>query len=87
MPAGTTRRVGLRKLRDRRSDSDAQVSRRLSLAREEAEEYRRYDYLVINEDLDRAVEELRRIVEAHRLRIESRAAEAERILSSFPDEA
>jgi guanylate kinase len=72
------------RLRDRHSDSEAQVARRLAQAREEAEEYRSYDYLVINDDLDGAAAELCHIVEAERRRIGRRRAEADRILSSFP---
>ncbi len=74
------------RLRERRSEDDAELRRRLSVARREAEEYTRYDYLVVNDDVDGAVEGLRCIVEARRSRVASRCAEAERILSTFPPE-
>ena len=72
------------RLRDRRSDAETQISHRLSLARQEVEEYSRYDYLVVNDDLDRATETLRSIVVAERSRLARATAEAERILSTFP---
>lgn len=72
------------RLRERRSENGEELDRRLSEARQEAEEFRRYDYLVINDDLDRAVEQLRCIVEAERRRRIHRVADAERILATFP---
>lgn len=72
------------RLEERRSESDREVSRRLSLAREETLEYRRYDYLVVNEDLERAAGEMQAIVEAERRRASRCSAEAETILSTFP---
>ena len=74
------------RLRDRRSEGDAELAGRLSVARREAEEYTRYDYLVVNDDVDRAVEGLRCILEARRKRVASCRKEAERILSTFPTE-
>jgi len=73
-----------RRLRSRASDDEAQIVRRLALARREAEEYRHYDYLVINDRLERAIEELRSIVAAERRRAARLAAQAESILGTFP---
>lgn len=72
------------RLRDRGSDDEDQISHRLSVARREVEEYSRYDYVVVNDDLERAAETLRSIVVAERSRPARAAAEAERILSTFP---
>ena len=74
------------RLKDRRSEDPTQLRRRLSQARREAEGYTRYDYLVVNDDLDRAAGDLTAIVEAQRCRISTRRAEAERILATFPVE-
>ena len=53
-------------------------------AREEAQEYSEFDYMVVNDDLERTVESVAAIVRAERLRTERRAAEAMRILATFP---
>lgn len=72
------------RLRDRRSEDGEQRELRLSQARREAEQYSRYDYLVVNDDVEGAVRALTSIVEAERHRVECRKADAERILSTFP---
>jgi guanylate kinase len=52
-----------------RGDPEERVAARLALSDEEEEEGRRLaDHIVVNDDLDRAVEELTGIVEAHRSR-------------------
>ena len=47
------------------------------------EQYVNFDYVVINDDLNRAIDELLAIVTAERCRLERRAAIAERILQTF----
>lgn len=73
-----------RRLLERHSEGEAERSRRLSLSRGEGQDYEHYDYLIVNDDLDRAIAGLRSIVEAERHRVSRRRAEAERILSTFP---
>lgn len=68
----------------RGSEDDEQLALRLSRAREEAEDYRLFDFLVINDDLDETVDEIRSIVRAERRRVARCAGEARRILSTFP---
>ena len=64
--------------RQRRSgrgqDSAEVVERRMADARSELSHYAEYDYLVINDDFDAALEELRAIVTAERLREPRQAA-------------
>ncbi len=72
------------RLRSRASDDEEQIRRRLALARQEAGEYRHYDYLVINDRLEQAVEDVRSIVTAERRRVARLQAEAERTLATFP---
>jgi guanylate kinase len=72
------------RLRSRRSEDDVEVARRLALAGAEAGEYAHYDYMVVNDDLERATGELAAIVRAERRRTWRRHAEAQRILSTFP---
>jgi guanylate kinase len=72
------------RLRSRRSEDEGEVGRRLALAGAEAEEFAHYDYLVVNDDLERATADLAAIVRAERLRTARRSADAARILATFP---
>ncbi|HEX5044854.1 MAG TPA: guanylate kinase [Candidatus Polarisedimenticolaceae bacterium] len=72
------------RLRSRRSEDEGEVARRLALAGAEAEEFAHYDYLVINDDLERATADLGAIVRAERRRTGRRRDEAARILATFP---
>jgi len=68
-----------------RGSEDAEGrGRRLAEAREEAREYEAFDYLVVNDDLESAVDSVAAIVRAGRRRTERCAAEAGRILATFP---
>lgn len=55
-----------RRLRSRATDSAGQIALRLGKAREELAFWPRYDYLVINDVLERAVDELELLLEAFR---------------------
>jgi guanylate kinase len=72
------------RLRSRQSEDEGEVARRLALAGVEAEEFAHYDYLVVNDDLERATADLAAIVHAERLRTVRRHAEAVGILETFP---
>ena len=56
------------RLRTRSQDSDQVIAKRLEDARSEIHGYIRYDYVLINEDLDRSAEMLRSIVLDNRWR-------------------
>lgn len=56
------------RLRERRSDADPEIERRLARAREEIALWRSYDYLVVNRNLETAVEQLTAVVLAERAR-------------------
>lgn len=56
------------RLRNRRSDHDEEIRKRMQRAREEIRDYRMYDYLLVNRDFDRALFELRSIVVGERCR-------------------
>jgi guanylate kinase len=60
------------RLRRRAEDSDVVIEKRLTNARVEIEHWRSYDYVVINDDLDRAYSEVKSIVTAERLRRDRR---------------
>ena len=62
------------RLSGRGQDSAEVVERRMADARSELSHYAEYDYLVINDDFDAALEELRAIVTAERLREPRQAA-------------
>lgn len=55
-----------RRLRRRATDSPEAIQRRLAIAKRELEHYGEYDYLVVNDNLDRAHQQLNAIVEAAR---------------------
>lgn len=56
------------RLRERRSDAETEIARRLARARDEVKLWRRYDYLVVNSDLKEAAEHLTAIITAERCR-------------------
>ena len=56
------------RLRNRNSDHEDEIKKRMRRAREEIKDYRMYDYIVVNRDFDRALSELRSIVIAERCR-------------------
>ena len=56
------------RLRQRGQDDEAVIERRLAEARLEMSHYQEYDYLVVNDDFDTALSELKCIIGAERLR-------------------
>ena len=57
-----------RRLRGRKTDSEGVIERRLQNARKEMAESGWYDYLVVNDDFDVALDELCAIIKAERCR-------------------
>jgi guanylate kinase len=70
-----------RRLRARADEPEESVARRLANARRELEHYAFFDYVLVNDDLDRSTEALAGIVLAERQRRVRRAADAERVLA------
>lgn len=60
------------RLHRRAEDSEEVIGMRLENAREEIQHWREYDYVVVNDDLDRAFSALQAIVRAERLRRDRR---------------
>lgn len=58
-----------KRLRERGTDSEETISLRLKNARQELKSLREYDYLVINDNLEVAIEEVKRIIEAEENRV------------------
>ncbi len=71
------------RLRGRSKDSEDAIQRRLRVAREEVAAFAEYDYIVVNDELTAAVDRLRGIVVAERVRLRSMRGEAERIVRTF----
>jgi len=71
------------RLRGRSEDSPDQIRRRLDVARREVEVAGTYDYLVINDDLDTCVAEVRGIVLAERARVARRWPLVTSLLEQF----
>ena len=57
-----------KRLRERRSDAEVEIARRLVRAREEIALWRRYDYLIVNRDVKEALDQLESIIMAERCR-------------------
>ncbi|MBT8080407.1 MAG: guanylate kinase [Gammaproteobacteria bacterium] len=51
-----------RRLRDRRTDSGEVIERRLRDARSDMSHWQEFDYVIVNDDLERAVEELEAVL-------------------------
>ncbi len=71
------------RLRKRGRDPEAEIKVRLDYARHELCQFPAYDYLVVNDTLDRAYRDLESIVLATRLRRERMGRQAEQILQGF----
>ena len=72
-----------RRLRGRGPDDEASFQRRLAVAGEEMSHFRKYQYAIVNVDLEASVEALKTVIRAARLRTSRVAETAEKILSTF----
>ncbi len=57
------------RLRGRGQDDEATIRRRLAAAGREIDAFEKYDYVIVNDDLEACVEELKSIVRAARCRV------------------
>lgn len=72
-----------RRLLRRGLDQEEEIRRRLRRARVEIREARRFQYVIVNDDLERAVLELQSIVRATRITYPRQKARLERIFREF----
>ncbi len=72
-----------RRLMKRKADDAEAIARRLRDARDEVASFAEFDYVIINDILERAVEELTAVISASRCRPTARAVQIRRILRSF----
>ena len=71
------------RLRRRSKDSEADIQRRLAVARSEVDAVVDYDYVVVNDEVGSAVRRLAGIVTAERARLRRMRPAAERIIGTF----
>jgi guanylate kinase len=71
------------RLRGRSKDAEADVHRRLQVARDEVASFSDYDYVVINDELEGSVDQLRAIVLAERARLTRMQEVAGQVLRTF----
>ncbi len=64
-------------------DNEPVIEQRLKRARKEVRHYKEYDYLIINEDLDRSTHELECIIRSARCRMTARIESAKSIFETF----
>ena len=72
-----------RRLRQRSQDTEAAMERRLATARSEVSAWEEYDYVVINDELARCVNEMAGIVLAERARRHRRDMDVAPIMKTF----
>ena len=72
------------RLAARKSETPESLALRLQNARGEVEQYRAFDYLILNDKADRAAAHLASIVYAERARRERQEGVAQRVLATFP---
>lgn len=78
-----SREILEQRLRARGQDAEMVIQRRLADAAQEISRYRRYDYVLVNKDLNIAVETLKGIVRAERVRRQRVEEKIQPILDSF----
>jgi guanylate kinase len=71
------------RLRGRSKDAEADIQRRLQVARGEVAAFTEYDFVVVNDELTAAVDRLRSIVMSERARLQRMRGDAERIVGTF----
>ena len=73
------------RLSARKTDPPGTIARRLENARGEVERYEEFDYIVLNDEVERAAAQLAAIVLAERARRERQEDLARRVLSTFSE--
>ncbi len=81
-----TRQALIERLEIRGANDVNDLGLRLSNAAGEIEQYVNFDYIVVNDDLDGAVDELTAIITAERCRLKRRSGIAAQILQTFKEQ-
>ena len=58
----------IKRLRKRDRDTDAEMKKRMSLAKREISHYKIYNYVVVNKDIDLCVSQIQEIIKSERLK-------------------
>ncbi|MFA5959332.1 MAG: guanylate kinase [Tatlockia sp.] len=69
------------RLQDRKQDNEEVISHRMQNAKDELTHFKEFDYLIINDDFDKAACELEAIVRVNRLRMTRQAVKERKLLS------
>lgn len=72
-----------RRLNARGQDSEAVIAKRMSEAQSEISHYAEYDYVIVNDDFDVALIDLKAILRAERLKEEKQAAKYNHMLTEL----
>lgn len=73
------------RLKGRGLDDDSIVEKRLQVARREIHYYKKYEYVIINEEMDESVAELKSIILAARCGLLRRMGRAQEIIKTFKE--
>ncbi|MBL4608331.1 MAG: guanylate kinase [Pseudomonadales bacterium] len=71
------------RLNNRGQDSDEVINKRMTQATEEMSHFLEYDYLVINDLFDEALEQIKAIVLSHRLKVKNQALRQGKLLKQL----
>jgi len=72
----------MRRLKKRDRDTDAEMKKRMSLAKREISHYLIYDYVVINENINICVSQIQEIINSERLK-KSRQVNLNKFIKNF----
>jgi guanylate kinase len=75
-----------KRLEDRGDENTESIKRRLRIAKDEVRHYDNFDYVIINDRLERAVQDLKAIIMSARCRLDSQQKAISPILKSFSNE-
>jgi guanylate kinase len=81
-----TRQALIERLEIRGANNASDLGLRLNNASGEIEQYVNFDYVVVNDELNKAVDELTAIITAERCRLKRRSGIAEQILQTFKEQ-
>ena len=70
-------------MRSRGQDSEAVIAQRLDAAREEMSHYGEFDFVIVNEHFDAAVDEMCAIFTASRVRRDQQVARHSRLITAL----
>ncbi|MBM7038286.1 guanylate kinase [Vibrio ulleungensis] len=75
-----------RRLNVRGQDSDDVIAKRMSEAKSEMSHYHEYDYVIVNDDFDSALVDLKAVIRAERLKQDKQAAKYSGMLTALLSE-